>query len=70
MVATVGTPVSALSIGTLTSDSTSSADSPGASVWTSISGGANSGKTSNGTERTARAPTATNTTVSTTTTTA
>ena len=45
-----GTPVSALSIGTLTNDSTSSADRPGASVCTSISGGANSGKTSNGTD--------------------
>ena len=68
IVATSGTPVSALSIGTLTNDSTSSADRPGASVCTSISGGANSGNTSNGTERMARAPATAAMTVSTQTT--
>ena len=41
---TPGTPASALSIGTLTNDSTSAVDRPGASVWISTSGGANSGK--------------------------
>ena len=41
-------PFSAFSSGTLTRLSTSSVDSPGASVWTSTSGGANSGKTSSG----------------------
>ncbi len=48
IVLTPGTPASALSIGTLTSDSTSGVDSPGASVWISTSGGANSGNTSSG----------------------
>ena len=41
-------PLSEFSSGTLTSASTSSVDSPGASVWISTSGGANSGKTSSG----------------------
>ena len=68
MVATSGTPVSALSSGTLTNDSTSSADRPGASVCTSIKGGANSGNTSKGTERIARAPATVATTISTQTT--
>ena len=56
--ATPGTPVSAFSSGTLTSASTSGVDRPGASVWISTSGGANSGKTSSGTLRGAarRAP--------------
>ena len=41
-------PLSAFSSGTLIKLSTSSVESPGASVWTSINGGANSGKTSSG----------------------
>ena len=46
-----GTPLSAASSGTVTSASTSLVDSPGASVCTSTSGGANSGKTSSGVVR-------------------
>ncbi len=42
------TPLSACSSGTVTSDSTSSADIPRAGVWISTLGGANSGKTSTG----------------------
>ena len=41
-----GIPASAASIGRVTSDSTSSVESPGASVWISTRGGANSGKAS------------------------
>ena len=41
-------PLSAFSSGTLIRLSTSSVERPGASVWTSIKGGANSGKTSSG----------------------
>ncbi len=41
-------PFSAFSSGTLMSASTSSVDSPGASVWISTRGGANSGNTSRG----------------------
>ncbi len=41
-------PLSAFSSGTLIRLSTSSVESPGASVWISIRGGANSGKTSRG----------------------
>ena len=48
MVFTPGTPASALSMGTLISASTSGVDRPGASVWISTRGGANSGKTSSG----------------------
>ncbi len=43
-----GTPFMAASSGTLMSASTSELESPGASVWISTSGGANSGNTSNG----------------------
>ena len=43
-----GRPLSAFSSGTVTSASTSSVESPGASVCTSTSGGANSGNTSSG----------------------
>ena len=43
-----GVPLSAFSSGTLTRLSTSSVERPGASVWISTSGGANSGKTSSG----------------------
>ena len=46
-----GTPLSAASSGTVTSASTSLVESPGASVCTSTSGGANSGKTSSGVVR-------------------
>ncbi len=41
-------PLSEFSSGTLTKASTSSVERPGASVWISTSGGANSGKTSSG----------------------
>ena len=41
-------PFSAASSGTVTRDSTSLVERPGASVCTSTSGGANSGKTSSG----------------------
>src|SRR3989304_5060028 len=41
-----GIPLSAFSSGTVTSSSTSAADSPREMVWTSTLGGANSGKTS------------------------
>ena len=43
-----GVPLSAFSSGTLIRLSTSSVDRPGASVWISTSGGANSGNTSSG----------------------
>ena len=43
-----GTPFSAFSSGTVTRLSTSSVERPGASVWISTSGGANSGNTSSG----------------------
>ena len=46
-----GVPFRAFSSGTLMSASTSSVDSPGASVWTSTLGGANSGNTSSGAVR-------------------
>ncbi len=49
-------PLSEFSSGTLTRLSTSSVDSPGASVWISTSGGANSGKTSSGAFCAARTP--------------
>lgn len=49
-------PPNAASMGTLTSRSTSSADRPGASVWTVTCAGANSGNTSHGARRTARPP--------------
>ena len=55
MVFTPGTPASALSTGTLISDSTSGVDKPGASVWISTRGGANSGNTSSGMLRAPRA---------------
>jgi hypothetical protein len=42
------TPASACSSGTVTSDSTSAAESPSVIVWTSTFGGANSGNTSTG----------------------
>ena len=51
-----GNPLSAFSSGTVTSASTSSVESPGASVCTSASGGANSGKTSSGAFCTDRQP--------------
>ena len=57
-----GTPFIAASSGTLTSASTSAVDKPGASVWISTSGGANSGKTSNGASRAVRMPTTMSTT--------
>ena len=41
-----GVPLSADSIGRVTSSSTCSAESPGASVWMTTIGGANSGNTS------------------------
>ena len=47
-VATSGEPASASSSGMATSASTSVAENPGASAWTSTIGGANSGKTSSG----------------------
>ena len=43
-----GRPLSEFSNGTVTRESTSSVDSPGASVCTSTNGGANSGNTSSG----------------------
>ena len=46
-----GMPFSAASSGTVTSDSTSLVERPGASVCTSTSGGANSGNTSSGVVR-------------------
>ena len=51
-----GTPFTAVSIGTVTRLSTSSVERPGASVWISTMGGANSGNTSSGTSRPARMP--------------
>ena len=57
-----GVPFSAFSSGTLTRLSTSSVESPGASVWISTSGGANSGKTSSGACRAVRTPTTISTT--------
>ena len=53
-----GTPFIAASSGTLMSASTSELESPGASVWISTSGGANSGNTSNGASFAALMPTA------------
>ena len=50
-------PLSAFSSGTLIRLSTSSVDSPGASVWISIKGGANSGNTSSGAFRARWMPT-------------
>ena len=50
-------PLSAFSSGTLIRLSTSSVESPGASVWISTNGGANSGKTSSGAFRAVRTPT-------------
>ena len=64
-----GTPLSAASSGTVTSASTSFVDSPGASVCTSTSGGANSGNTSSGVVRSVRAAMTTSSTPSATTTT-
>ena len=52
-----GTPFMAASSGTLMSASTSELESPGASVWISTSGGANSGNTSNGASLAALMPT-------------
>ena len=49
-------PLSEFSSGTLTSASTSSVESPGASVWISTRGGANSGNTSSGAFWAARMP--------------
>ena len=49
-------PASDCSIGTVTSCSTSSAESPMQIVWISTFGGANSGKTSTGIARTCAAP--------------
>ena len=51
-----GTPLSAASSGTVTRASTSFVESPGASVCTSTSGGANSGNTSSGVVRSVLAP--------------
>ena len=51
------TPFSAFSTGTVTRLSTSAVDRPGASVWISTSGGANSGKTSRGVCVAVRTPT-------------
>src|SRR5919108_1634114 len=48
MTASPGTPLSACSSGMVISSSTSTVDIPGASVWISTFGGANSGKTSTG----------------------
>jgi hypothetical protein len=55
-VARPGTPLTTVSIGTVTRLSTSSVDRPGASVWISTIGGANSGKTSSGMSCPARSP--------------
>ena len=66
---TPGRPFRASSMGTVTSDSTSSVERPGASVCTSTSGGANSGNTSSGAFWTAREPTTRRTTDRATTTT-
>ena len=62
-------PFRAFSSGTVTRLSTSSVESPGASVWTSTSGGANSGNTSSGARRIDRDPTTSSTTHSASTTT-
>src|SRR5271163_3349459 len=51
-----GVPLSAFSSGMLIRLSTSSVDKPGASVWISTSGGANSGKTSSGVVSSVRTP--------------
>src|SRR5439155_17158543 len=51
-----GVPLTACSSGMVTSDSTSDADRPGASVWITTWGGANSGKTSIGAPAAARMP--------------
>src|SRR5271168_3653867 len=51
-----GVPFSAFSSGMLIRLSTSSVDKPGASVWISTSGGANSGKTSSGVFSNVRTP--------------
>ena len=59
--------MSAASSGTVTSASTSVVESPGASVWTSTSGGANSGNTSSGVVRSVRHETTTAITASATT---
>ena len=63
-----GTPFIAVSSGTVTRLSTSPVDSPGASVWISTSGGANSGKTSSGVSSAARVPAIISTTARATTT--
>ena len=48
MMSSPSTPLNACSSGTVTRDSTSSAESPRHGVWISTRGGANSGKTSTG----------------------
>src|SRR3954468_15362998 len=53
------TPLIASSSGLVTSSSTCSGDSPGASVWMLTWGGANSGKTSSGARARVLAPTST-----------
>ena len=63
-----GTPFIAFSSGTVTRLSTSPVDRPGASVWISTSGGANSGKTSSGVFCAARDPATISTMASATTT--
>ena len=62
------TPLRADSTETVTSCSTSSVESPGASVCTTICGGANSGNTSHGASRTLCKPPITSTTASSSTT--
>src|SRR5262249_830147 len=62
-----GKPFSALSSGTVTTFSTVSLDMPGASVCTSTSGGANSGKTSSGDCETSMTPSTRSTAAATTT---
>src|SRR5262249_54468693 len=56
IVVSPGVPLRAFSSGTLIRLSTSSVDMPGASVWTSTFGGANSGNTSSGAVRIVRPP--------------
>ena len=63
-----GTPFMAFSSGTVTRLSTSPVERPGASVWISTSGGANSGNTSSGVFCAAREPATIRTSASATTT--
>ena len=64
-----GAPLSAFSMGTVMKLSTSSVERPGASVWISTSGGANSGNTSKAARCVVLTPTKVSNNASTTTTT-